>query len=75
MDALYRIKLYAVWHLNGLKEKGEQIPPTETTMTAIRYIAQLRMELEDENMDELNKIVEPLTDLLQFVEKIKEDVS
>jgi hypothetical protein len=73
IDALYRIKLYAIWYLKGLKEKGEPIPPTETKMTIIRYITQLRMELEDDSMDELNKIVEPLTDLLQLVSKIKED--
>ena len=73
IDALHRIKLYAVWYLNGLKEKGEPIPLTETKMEAIRLTTFLRMELEDGKMDELNKIVEPLTELLQLVAKIKED--
>jgi hypothetical protein len=31
------------------------------------------MELEDGKMDELNKIVEPFTGLLQLVAKIRED--
>jgi hypothetical protein len=33
----------------------------------------LRMELEDGSMHELNKILEPLSELLQLVSKIKHD--
>jgi hypothetical protein len=73
LEALYRIKIYAMWYLKELKEKGEPIPPTETKMEGIRFITQLTMELEDGSMDELNKIVEPLSDLLLLVSKIKED--
>ena len=73
MDALQRIKIYAMWYLKELKEKGEPIPPTESKIEAIRYITQLRMELGEGGMDELNKVVEPLTDLLKLVAKIKEN--
>jgi hypothetical protein len=73
LEALHRIKIYAMWYLKELKEKGEPIPPTETKMEGIRFITQLSMELEDGSMDELNKIVEPLSDLLQLVAKIKLD--
>jgi hypothetical protein len=73
MDALYRIHIYAKWYLHDLREKGEQIPPTESKMEGIRFMTHLSMELEDGKMDELNKIVEPFTELLQLVSKIKED--
>jgi hypothetical protein len=36
LDASYRIKIYAMWYLKGLKEKGEPIPPTESKMEGIR---------------------------------------
>jgi hypothetical protein len=75
LEALYRIKIYAMWYLKELKEKGEPIPPTETKMEGIRLTTYLHMELEDGSMDELNKIVEPLSELLQFVSKIKEDAA
>ncbi len=41
-------------------------------MTAIRYVTQLSMELDNGNMDELNRIVEPFTELLQLVSALKE---
>ena len=73
IEALRRIKIYAMWFLKDLKAKGEPIPPTESKMEAIRFITQLSMELENGSMDELNEIVAPLTNLLELVAKIKED--
>jgi hypothetical protein len=75
LEALYRIKIYAMWYLKELKDKGESIPPTETKMEGIRLMTYLRMELDDGSMDELNKIVEPLSELLQLAVKIKEDAT
>lgn len=74
LDALYLINLYAICYLDGLQKQGETLPPPKTKMDMQRMLVQLRLAKEnDEAMNEVVKVVAPLTELLQLVAKIKED--
>jgi hypothetical protein len=74
IDALFRINLYATLYLDSLQKEGEAIPPTEKKMDLQRMLVQLRIAREDdEAMNELLSIVEPMTNLIQLVKQIKTD--
>ncbi len=74
LDALYLINLYAICYLDGLEKQGEALPPPKTKMDMQRMLVQLRLAKEDdEAMNEVVKVVAPLTELLQLIARIKED--
>jgi hypothetical protein len=73
VEALQRIKFYAMWYLNELLANGEPMPPSKMHMDLIKETIKLSIESNDEGMRQITKTVEPLTELLQLVAKIKED--
>jgi hypothetical protein len=73
MDDLNRIELYVIWYLNGLLGNGEPMPPPQMDVDLIKDIIKLSIENNDEGMKQILKAVEPLSELLQLVAKIKQD--
>ena len=74
IDALYRINLYATLYLDSLHKAGEALPPTERKMNIQRMLVQLRIEKgDDEAINKILNIIEPMTQLLQLVKQIKAD--
>ena len=71
---MYRINLYATLYLDSLHKAGEALPPTERKMNIQRMLVQLRIEKEDdEAINKILNIIEPMTQLLQLVKQIKSD--
>ena len=74
MDALYNIKFYAMWYLNELLANGESMPPSKMHMDLIKETIKLNIDSNEEGIKQIIKAVKPLTELLQLVVKIQEDV-
>lgn len=73
-NALHQIKLYALLYLKSQRSKGLSPLTTQSELDVQTALTQIQMEIgDDENLNEINRFLAPLTDLIELIQNIQED--
>jgi hypothetical protein len=72
INALYNIQVLAVHYLLERQKKGEALP-NDLEIKLMRTIIQIHMASEDDKINDILKVVEPFSELLNLVKNIQKD--